>query len=175
MLKVIKYFSIILCIFVLVGCGNEEKKEKELPTNIAEEIELDTKGAAAVCTAEYDYSDTEGFVTGSKMVIFTDENDIVTKIVTQEKVFSYDNEVLETLKEGIERNYSASSQYGGYEYEIVIKGNELVSNVTLDYTEMDLKSMANDIEDLKVYLNDNYQYTLSSVKSMYMSAGAECK
>lgn len=175
MLKVIKYFSIILCIFILVGCGNEEKKEKELPTNIAEEIELDTEGAAAVCKAEYDYSDTEGFVTGSKMVIFTDENDIVTKIVTQEKVFSYDKDVLETLKEGIERNYSASSQYGGYEYKIEIEGNELVSNVTLDYTEMDLKSMANDIEDLKVYLNDNYQYTLSSVKSMYMSAGAECK
>ena len=34
--------------------------------------------------------------------------------------------------------------------------------------------MANDIEDLKVYLNDDFQYTLSSVKSMYMSAGAEC-
>ena len=175
MSKIIKYFSIILCIFILVGCGKEEEKSKELPTDIADGIELDTKGAAAVCTAEYDYSDTDGFVTGSKMVIYADENEIVTKIVTQERVFSYDKDVLETLKEGIERNYSASSQYGGYQYEIVIEGNELISNVTLDYTEMDLKSMANDIEDLKVYLNDDYQYTLSSVKSMYMSAGAECK
>ena len=175
MTKFIKYFSIMICVFVLVGCGNEEnKKNKELPTDIANNIELDTKGSSAVCTAEYDYSDIDGFVTGSKMVIYADENGIVTKIVTQEKVFSYDESILETLKEGIERNYSASSQYGGYQYEVVIDGNELTSNATLDYTKMDLKSMANDIEDLKVYLNDDFQYTLSSVKSMYMSAGAEC-
>ena len=151
MTKFIKYFSIMICVFVLVGCGNEEnEKNKELPTDIANNIELDTKGSSAVCTAEYDYSDTDGFVTGSKMVIYADENGIVTKIVTQEKVFSYDESILETLKEGIERNYSASSQYGGYQYEVVIDGNELTSNATLDYTKMDLKSMANDIEDLKV-------------------------
>ena len=101
MTKFIKYFSIMICVFVLVGCGNEEKeKNKELPTDIANNIKLDTKGSSAVCTAEYDYSDTDGFVTGSKMVIYADENGIVTKIVTQEKVFSYDESILETIEAG---------------------------------------------------------------------------
>lgn len=175
MSKIIKYFSIILCLFLLVGCNKETEKEKTLPTNMIEKIELDTKDAAAVCTAEENYSDTEGYVTASKMAIYADENGIVTKIVSQERVYSYDKAILEILQEGIERNYSASSQYGGYDYEVKIEGNELISNVTIDYTEMDLKSMANDLEELKVYLNENNQFTLDSVKSMYIVAEAKCQ
>ena len=61
MKKIIKYISIILCLALITGCGAKEKKEKELPTNLVESIQIDTTGAATVCTAEYDYSDTQGY------------------------------------------------------------------------------------------------------------------
>jgi len=174
MKKIAKNIAIILCVCLATGCGTEEKKEEQLPTNLLDEIKLDTNGASSICSAEYDYSDTQGYVTGSKFAIYADENDIVVKIVSQEVVVSNDEEILNVFEESLKRNYSTSSQYGGYTYEIKVDGNKLVSSVTLDYTEMDLKSMASDNEDLKIYLNENNQFTLNSVKSMYMSVGAEC-
>lgn len=170
----IKYLSISLCILFITGCGTKEEKETKLPTNLVEEIKIDTTGSAAVCTAEYDYSDTQGYATGSKFAIFADENEIVTKIITQEIVVSNDNDILDIFQDSLERNYSTFSQYGGYDYEITIDGNKLISNVTIDYTKADLKTMASDNESLKIYLNDDNKFTLNSVKSMYMSSGAEC-
>lgn len=169
----IKYLVIIVCVITITGCGAKEK-EVALPKNLTETINLDSDGAATVCFANYDYSDTQGYVTGSKFVVFTDENNIVTKIISQEVVMSNDEEILDVFKESLERNYSTASQYGGYDYKINVSGNKLTSDVTLDYTEMDLKSMAIDNKDLKIYLNDDYKFTLSSIKSMYMSVGAEC-
>ena len=174
MKKIIKYISIILCLALITGCGAKEKKEKELPTNLVESIKIDTTGAATVCTAEYDYSDTQGYATGSKFAVFTDENDIVVKVVTQEIVVSNDEDILALFQDSLERNYSTFSQYGGYDYDIKIEGNKLISSVTIDYTETDLKTMAADNESLKVYLNSDNKFTLSSVKSMYISSGAEC-
>lgn len=174
MKKFIKYISIILCLTFMTGCGTKEKVEEKLPTNLVENIQIDTNGAAAVCSAEYDYSDTKGYNTGSKFAIFTDENEIVVKVVTQEIVVSNNEDILELFQDSLERNYSTFSQYGGYDYDIKIEGNKLISNVTIDYTETDLKTMAADNETLKVYLNGDNKFTLSSVKSMYISSGAEC-
>ena len=174
MKKFIKYLCIILCIVVISGCGSKEKEEEKLPTNLVETIQIDETGAAAICTAEYDYSDTQGYTTGSKFVVFTDEDDYVVKIVTTEVVASNDDAILELFEESLERNYSMFSQYGGYDYEITIDGNKLISNVTIDYTETDLETMAADNESLKIYLTEDYKFTLKSVKSMYMSSGAEC-
>ena len=175
MKKFIKYISIILCIALITGCGSKKEDEQEkLPTNLLESITLDTTGATAVCSSEYDHSDTQGYTTGSKFAIFADENDIVLKVVTQEIVASNDEEILEIFQESLERNYSTFSQYGGYDYKITINGNKLISDVTIDYTETDLKTMAADNEVLKIYLNSDNKLTLSSIKSMYMSSGAEC-
>lgn len=174
MKKFIKYLGIILCVTLVVGCGAKEKEDEKLPTNLVESIQIDTTGAAAVCTAEYDYSDTQGYATGSKFAVFTDDNDIVIKVVTQEVVVSNDKDLLAIFQDSLERNYSTFSQYGGYDYNIKIEGNKLTSSVTIDYTETDLKTMADDNEALKVYLNEDNKFTLSSVKAMYISSGAEC-
>ena len=105
----IKYLSISLCILFITGCGTKEEKEDKLPTNLVEEIKIDTAGAASVCTAEYDYSDTQGYATGSKFAIFTDENKIVTKIISQEIVVSNDDDILDIFQDSLERNYSSLS------------------------------------------------------------------
>lgn len=174
MKKFIKYLSIVLCIILVSGCGTTEKEEEKLPTNLVENIEIDTTNASAVCTAEFDYSDTEGYTTGSKFAIFADKDGYVVKIVASEVVYSNDKDILDIIEESLDRNYSMFSQYGGYDYKIVVDGNKLTTNVTIDYTETDLKSMAADNETLEVYLTEDNKLTLKSVKAMYMSSGAEC-
>lgn len=167
-------FLIALCIFLLSGC---QEKEEELSTNLSEQIELDLEGAKAVCTVDYDYSDTGGYVTGSKFVIYADEDGIVTRIVGQEIASSNDKTLLTTFQESLEENYSIASQYGGYTYSTEIKGNKLYANTDIDYTQLDMDSMATDSADgeLSVYLNEDNQFTLSTVQSMYMAVGADCK
>ena len=38
-----------------------------------------------------------------------------------------------------------------------------------------MEELTKNSEDLSVYLNDEKQFTVSSVQSMYMAIGAECR
>lgn len=172
--KLIKCAAIFLCIGLITGC-NDKKVEKELNKNISNDIELSEEGAAAVCTADFDYTKTNGFVTGSKFIIYTDNNNIVTKVVTQEIAESNDESVLEIFKDSVEENYSVANQYGGYTYNIQTKGNRLTITTTIDYSILDMEKMATDNEELKVYLNKDYKFTLTQLQAMYTVVGAECK
>jgi hypothetical protein len=171
--KFIKYLAIILCIGLITGCSGK-KEEKKLSENISSEIKISEEGASAVCHADFDYTNTRGFVTGSKMVIFTDSNNIVTKVSTQEIAESNDKSVLSILEESIKENYSVASQYGGYDYDVSLNGNRLIITTTIDYTVLDMEKMATDNDTLEVYLNKDHRFTLASIQSMYMAVGAEC-
>lgn len=173
MKKLLKYATIILCIGLIAGCTSK-KEEKELTKNISKEIELSEDGSSAVCTADFDYTNTEGFVTGSKFIIYTDNNNIVTKVISQEIAESNRDEVLENLRENIEENYGVANQYGGYTNNVQTKGNRLTITTTIDYTILDMEKMATDNEELKVYLNKDYKLTLTEIQAMYMAVGAEC-
>ena len=173
MKSIFKYLTIILCITLVVGCGTKQKEDK-LPTNLVETMDLETTGATMVCSVEFDYSDTKGYTTGSLFAVYADDQGIVTKVVSREMVASNDDDILALFEDSLNRNYDAISQYGGYTYKVEIEGNVLTSNVTIDYTETDLKTMATENEDLKMYLNENNQLTLEKIKAMYVSSGVEC-
>lgn len=169
-----KYLAIVLCIGLITGCS-DNKEEKKLTENISSEINLDEKDASAVCHVDYDYTNSNGFVSGSKFIIYADRNNIVTRIIGRQIAESNDQSVLDTFEQSLEENYSVSSQYGGYDYEINQKGNRLTVDTNIDYTVLDMEAMATDNEELKVYLNKDYKFTLDSVQSMYMAVGVECE
>ena len=188
MKKLIKYICIIICFTLMCGCGTKEEtinndelrdiyedfKDYEKQGNGL--VEVDDEGAAATCYTANEFIDSNGYIVASKFAIFTDENDIVTGINSQEIVYSNDPILLEEVEDGVIRNYEMiNEQYGGYEFNIDKKDNKLTSNVTIDYTKTDLESMATDNETVKIYLNDNYQFTLDSIKKFYVSMGAQCK
>ncbi len=173
MKKINKLLLCILCIGLLVGCN--ETKEEKMEANLTKDILIDEEGASAVCQIDYDYTDSEGYVMGAKFVIFTDENDIVTRIVGQQVAASNNKSKLSTLQTKMEETYERASQYGGYKYDIKISGKKLIINTDIDYTELNLEEMANNTESLDAYLTDDYQYTLSSIQAMYMSTGTECQ
>ncbi len=169
----------LLCFFIislLVGCN--EKEEKELKKNLSEEILLDEDGASAVCEANYDYSDTKGYVVGAKFVIYTD-GEVVTRIVGQQIAASNNKSTLVKFQEKLEESYNTTSQYAteedGYIYKLKSTGNKLYVDTDINYTKMNMEELTKNSEDLSVYLNDEKQFTVSSVQSMYMAIGAECR
>lgn len=172
MRKLNKLFLCFLCIFLLAGCN--EEKEQKLEANLTKDITIDEEGASAVCHVDYDYTDSEGYVMGAKFVIFTDNDDIVTRVVGQQVVASNNKGKLTTLETKMKDTYKEASKYGGYDYDIKINGKKLIIDTDIDYTELDLEEMSKNNEDLKAYLTEDYKYKLSDIQAMYMMTGAEC-
>lgn len=157
---------------LLVGCN--ESKEEEIEANLTEGIVINEEGASAICQIDYDYTDTEGYVMGAKFVIFTDENNIVTRVVGEQIASSNNKSKLASLQTKMEDTYEKASEYGGYTYDIKISGKKLIIDTDIDYSKLNLEEMAKNNDELKAYLNDDYKYTLSSIQATYMSTGAEC-
>lgn len=172
MKKVIKLFLVMICIILITGC--DDAKEEKITANLTEDILIDEEGASAVCKVDYDYSDSEGYVMGAKFVIFTDENDIVTRVVGEQIAASNNKGKLANLQSKMESTYLDASKYGGYEYDIKISGKKLIIDTDIDYTKLNLEEMAKNNEDLKAFLTEDYKYKLSDIQAMYIMTGAEC-
>ncbi len=159
-----------LILLLMTGC--EEEQKEELSANLSSQIVLDEKGAQMVCSVDKDYKE-QGYVESSKFVIYADENGVVTKLVSQQIISSNDKEALRNTLNNTEKNADIVSQYGGYESSAKITGNKLIVDTTIDYTKFNLEELSQDNEDIQVFLNDNYQYTLTTMKQMYLSVGVD--
>ena len=73
-----------------------------------------------------------------------------------------------------EQYQSSNETYGGYEYKVEKKDNSVESNVTLDYSKLNLKKYIEDNPAMKQFLNKNYKITLDGMISLYESSGATC-
>ena len=103
-------------------------------------------------------------------------NDTAEKVVSVETVTSNDPSVLNNLKEYIEELYSNSNEnYGGYDYNIEISDNKLISTVTINYNEMDLEKYIEDNSIMKNYVNDDNKLLIDGIVNIYKSAGAQCE
>ena len=74
-----------------------------------------------------------------------------------------------------EQYKSNDNKYGGYSYNITKTDDTVISEVTIDYTKMDIEKFIEDNEAVKAYVNDDNQLTVEGVKKMYKSIGATCK
>lgn len=172
MKKYSKYLLVALCFFLLVGYN--DTKEEKLDTNLSSKIILNEENASAICTVDKDYSNSEGYVMGAKFVIYTDDKDVVIRVVGQQILASNNKGKISSLQTKMENTYVEASKYGGYTYNTKISGKNLIVDTDIDYTKINLEQMAENQPKLKAYLNEDNQYTLSSIQASYMATGAEC-
>lgn len=164
--KLLSFIFVLTCI-LLTGC--EDTSKKELNTNLSETITIDDNGAALVCTTDIDYTEYD-YTLGSKYVVFANEDGKVTKIMSSEIINSNDSAKLDEFEDYLNKNHSAAIQYSGYNYDIKRDGNKVISTVSIDYEEFDLKTFIKDNE----ITNQEEILTVDSVEKQYVSLGAEC-
>ena len=159
-------FTLVGISLVLTGCG--ESKKEDLEKNISDNIKIEEEGAKLVCTTDYDYSDLN-YTLGSKYVVFADDKDKVTKVISTEIISSNDKSKLDEFENYLNQNHDAASKYNGYTYTINREGNKVTSSVTIDYKEFDLSKFLSDTES-----DDKDELTLDSIEKKYVSLGAKC-
>ena len=157
----------VTSLIVLTGC-NETNKE-ELETEISKSIKIDETGAKLVCTTDYDYTDLN-YVLGSKYVVYADENNKITKIISKEVISSYDTDKLDEFETYLNQNHSTAVQYNGYDYNIDRETNKVTSTVEINYNEFDIDKFYEDSGE-----KEKPNLTLDEVEKKYVSLGAECK
>lgn len=164
----------ILSLILIVGCifltGCEENSKEELNTNLSETINIDDNGAALVCTTDIDYTEYD-YTLGSKYVVFANKDGNVTKIMSSEIINSNDSSKLDEFEDYLNKNHSAAVQYSGYSYDVKRESKKVISTVSIDYEEFDLKEFIKDNE----ITNQDEILTVDSVEKQYISLGAECK
>lgn len=142
---------VICCVFVFAGCGSNLKTMK--------------------CSVS---SNIEGNSTTSSYEVKHD-GEYVSKIELVETITSSDQSVLSQYEQYLNNLYSSSSAtYGGYTYKVTNNGSKVVSNVTMDYTKMDLNKLVQDDPSFANYVKDG-KLTLSGIKEMYSQYGITCE
>lgn len=161
------FILLFICLFVLTGCKEQEKKL--LPTDLSENIEIDDKDAKLVCTADYDYNDLH-YVAGAKYVVFADKDNKITKIISREVTKSTDKSILNNAEALYQENIDKVESYGGYSYEINKDKDSITVDVTIDYTEFNIKKYK---EDNKSDISD--EPTVDELYKSYVSLGLKCE
>lgn len=149
-----KLLWIIPILLLVAGCGKAEKK------------------GSITCT----YS-TNDVINGYKLearYTLNYSGDYATSVDTEEIVTSENEDILKTFEDTLNQTYSATDNaYGGYDFKVTNENNKVVSKVTIDYTKMDIASLAKDQPSLASYIK-NDRLTVEGVKSIYTTMGATC-
>ena len=157
MKKVFYGFVGALFLLVIVGCGTTGKTNK------------------LTCTLTKDDT-ANGYKLESTYNISAKDN-IVQKVDTKEVVVSDNATILSTFETQLNSTYKHMSEtYNGYDYSITNDGKQVISDVHIDYTTLDLVKLASDDKEIKQQLmNNENKITLSKIKKLYTSMGANCK
>lgn len=150
-----KKFIFILPIlaFCLTGCGDKEGIiECELSSNDV------VNGYALNSTYKINYT-----------------GDFVTSVETEEIVSSENDELLNNFEITLNDTYNkTNTAYSGYTYNVVKENGKVVSNVTIDYSKMNIEQFVKDQPSLKTYVKDN-KLLAEGIQALYESMGATCK
>lgn len=96
------------------------------------------------------------------------------KDTAKETVESDNEQVRSYFKKTLEDSYNtANESYGGYTYNVTEDGNKVISDVTIDYSKMDLEKFVNDNSQMKSYIKNN-RISLDGMKKIYEALGATC-
>lgn len=150
-----KYISIVavivLCLF-LTGC-----KGKKVVTNCSSS------------SKQTNYEIKTEYAINSR-------KDIVESVEINQTITSKDNKVLTNFEKQLKDQYkSNASLYGGYTYDVKVKGKKLTSKVTINYEELNMKKFVKDNGAMKDYVNKDNKFTLEGAKKLYKSTGAKCE
>ena len=154
MKKFAKILVVFMGVILLAGCGNSKTISK--------------------CTLESDQS-ASGYKLSSEYNIYA-TGDVVTSVKTTEVVTSDNNTILEYFEKTLKTQYDAANKsYGGYSFDIKKDENKVTSNVTIDYTKMDLSKYVKDNTAMKSYMNKDNKITLKGAKKLSEALGATCE
>ena len=102
--------------------------------------------------------------------------DIVESVKINQTITSDDKKVLSDFEKQLKDQYKSNkSLYGGYTYNIKVKGKKLTSKVTINYEKLDMKKFVKDNGAMKDYVDKDNNFTLEGAKKLYKSTGAKCE
>lgn len=155
MKKVVSSIIITLFAVVMTGCGKAEEK-------------------TLTCTL-HKKDVINGYEINSTYKAQAKDN-VVTKVETQEIVTTDTPEMANYFEETLQNTYQKMHQsYGGYEFTVTNKDNKVTSDVTIDYTKLNLEQLAKDDSAIKGILDDKNRMTLDGMKALYEAQGATCE
>lgn len=126
------------------------------------------------CTLDNDQSKSD-YKSITNYTIYS-KNNVVKKVISKEVLTSKNTTIIMYFTDLLEKQYkSENDKYGGFSYDVSSKGDKVVSNVTIDYSKMDLDKYIKDNTAMKSYVNNDNNVTLSGIKTMYESLGAKCE
>lgn len=151
MKKFLKLLLIVLVCIFLTGCG--KKTTLECSSN----------------SKQTNYEINTNYTIKAK-------KDIVNEVKIKQVIKSKDKKILENFEKQLKKQYQLNKKiYGGYTYELKIKGKELIADVTINYEELNMKKFVKNNGAMKDYLNKDNQFTLEGAKKLYKSTGAKCE
>lgn len=159
-----KGLFLLSLLFLLTGCGEETKEDviQEVPKQATVHCELSSRDVI------------NGYETTAEYTIYY-TGDYVDKVDTVETIISDSTEILDTMEAYINTTYdSMNNAYGEYTYEVKKEDGKVISNVEIDYTEMDLDQYVTDQPLMANYVKDG-KFLLDGIVEIYEDTGATCE
>ena len=154
MKKGLKILFISLFVILISGCGKSNKE------------------VVSTCTLNSDQS-SNGYKLTSNYEIHSKDGSVYS-VVTKETVESDNEQVRSYFKKTLEDSYNtANESYSGYTYNVTEDGNKIISDVTIDYSKMDLDKFVKNNSQMKSYIKNN-KISLDGMKKIYEALGATC-
>lgn len=138
-------------LLILTGCGSSSDKVMK--------CSLSTDGGSYTLKSDYEVHHDGKYVQTIKTVETVTSSD--SSIIDQ--MDSYMNSVYQTL----------SDTYGGYTFKVTKDSGKVVSNVTVDYTKINLQKLIENDSSAKQFVEDD-KVTLEGIKDTYKSLGINC-
>ena len=146
---------LLVVVLVLSGCG------------------LNLNSKTVKCKLKNDQSKI-GYNINSEYVIYSSDG-LVNKVESIEEITSKNNTFLAYFENQYKGQYKDYNQkYGGYKYNISLKGQKVTAKVTIDYNKYNMQQFIKDNAAMKEYTKNN-KFTLDGIKRMYKSMGATCE
>lgn len=160
---------------VITGCSTKEEDTTKIEdkTSTKTEDKIDSNETKILtCTATK--TDEVSTIEAVYKVVYRGE--YVDLIETEEKVTSDNEQVLNYYKETTEGVYLPFKDLEHYDYNVVLKDNQVISTTKIDYSKIDTNKMIEINSAMKTIIKDG-KVKVSDVRSLYESAqiGAVCE
>ena len=168
-----KSFILICALLLITGCGEKEKVKKAVKVNLLDEIKLEAEEANIVCQS-YN-KDNEEYEVASKIAIYYDKNENITKIESSELLASDNNNILNDFESYYNSNYEKIANYGGYTYDIHQGKKRLISNVIIDFNTFNTESYVADYPEIAETFNEEFKLNKDNLLEIYSNQGIKCQ
>lgn len=152
MYKKILAVFVLIGVFFVTGCGNEEVKTMNC-----------SRKATVVKGVDMDLN-----------YKVTYKGNYVTLVESEEKVISDDKDYLETYENTIKNMYSPYDGIEHYNYDIKVDGNTLTSTVKIDYENIDTAKLI-EIDSANGKLIKDGKIKIDDMRSAYEAMQVTCE